>query len=88
MLINNGFVVYIFRHGKHKKFSAIGMFLCVQFFIFQGFKSVKVMIPQHHRGMPGTPTHSIISFLIDQGHIYFTPSREIQNVRLTCYTDR
>ncbi|XP_029344332.1 ribonuclease ZC3H12A-like [Acyrthosiphon pisum] len=77
-----------YSHGSHKKFSAKGMLICAQFFIQKGFKSVKIVIPQHRRGKPGTETHSIINMLIDEGYIYFTPSRKIRNIRLTCYSDR
>ncbi|CAI6350377.1 unnamed protein product [Macrosiphum euphorbiae] len=77
-----------YSHGCHKEFSAKGMLICVQYFVQKGFKSVKVIIPQHRRGKPGTETHSIIKMLWNMGHMYFTPSRQIKNTRLSCYSDR
>ncbi|XP_015363956.1 PREDICTED: probable ribonuclease ZC3H12D, partial [Diuraphis noxia] len=77
-----------YSHGLHKKFSARGILLCAQFFMYQGFESVEVMLPVHYRGAPGTETYTVLSMLMNIGRIHFTPSRKIQNVRLTCYSDR
>jgi len=86
--MNYGFIVYSFSHGLHQKFSAKGLLLCAQFFIYQGFQTVKILLPHHYRGTPGTENYSIITTLMKLGKIHFTPSRKIQNVRLTCYSDR
>ncbi|KAL5244868.1 hypothetical protein ACI65C_012278 [Semiaphis heraclei] len=77
-----------FNHGHEKRFSARGILLCVQYFVFQGFESVVVMLPQHYRGAPGTETHSVLDMVNKIAQINFTPSRKIKNERLTCYTDR
>uniref|UniRef100_A0A2S2PEP8 Putative ribonuclease ZC3H12B n=1 Tax=Schizaphis graminum TaxID=13262 RepID=A0A2S2PEP8_SCHGA len=77
-----------YAHGCNKKFSAKGMVLCVQYFTNLGFRSVRILLPHHYQGMPGSETHSDISLLLNAGYVFFTPSRKIKDVRLTCYSDR
>ncbi|XP_026809002.1 endoribonuclease rege-1-like [Rhopalosiphum maidis] len=77
-----------YAHGCNKKFSAKGIVLCVQYFTNLGFRAVRILLPQHYQGMPGSETHSNISLLLNAGYVFFTPSRKIKNVRLTCYSDR
>ncbi|XP_025201216.1 endoribonuclease ZC3H12A-like [Melanaphis sacchari] len=77
-----------YAHGCNKKFSARGIYLCVQYFLKLGFKTIRTLLPHHRKGAPGSETNSEINWLLEAGYIFFTPSRKIQNLRLTCYSDR
>lgn len=81
-------VIYlIFRHGSGT-FSVKGIDLCVNYFANRGHKDIIAFIPQHRQGPPGSESNNILNALVKKGHICYTPSRKVQNLRMTCYDDR
>lgn len=76
-----------FAHGSGT-FSGKGIELCIQFFTDLGHKDVIAFIPQHRQGPPGSESNIILSKLDKKGQICFTPSRKVQNLRMTCHDDR
>lgn len=84
----NSLVIYfIFRHG-FGTFSVEGIELCVKYFADRGHKNITVFIPHHRQGPPGSKTKSVLNALRHKGHVCFTPSRKVRNLRMTCYDDR
>lgn len=79
--------LFIFRHGCGT-FSAKGIDLCIEYFANRGHRDIIAFIPEHRQGPPRSESHSILSRLEKKGHICFTPSRKVQNIRMTCYDDR
>uniref|UniRef100_A0A2H8U1Y0 Putative ribonuclease ZC3H12D n=1 Tax=Melanaphis sacchari TaxID=742174 RepID=A0A2H8U1Y0_9HEMI len=69
-------------------FSGKGIELCIQFFTDLGHKDIVAFIPQHRQGPPGSESNTILNKLVKKGQICFTPSRKVQNLRMTCYDDR
>ncbi|XP_060859088.1 probable ribonuclease ZC3H12C [Metopolophium dirhodum] len=76
-----------FAHGSGT-FSAKGIELCIQFFTDLGHTDVIVFIPQHRQGPPGSTSNIILNNLVKKGQVCFTPSRKVQNTRMTCHDDR
>lgn len=76
-----------FAHGSGT-FSGKGIELCIQFFTDRGHKDVIAFIPQHRQGPPGSESNTILNNLDKKGQICFTPSRKVQNLRMTCHDDR
>ncbi|CAI6345796.1 unnamed protein product [Macrosiphum euphorbiae] len=76
-----------FAHGSGT-FSAKGIELCIQFFTDLGHNDVIAFIPQHRQGPPGSESNTILNNLVKKGQICFTPSRKVQNTRMTCHDDR
>ncbi|XP_050541793.1 NEDD4-binding protein 1-like [Daktulosphaira vitifoliae] len=76
-----------FAHGSGT-FSVKGIDLCVKYFVERGHREITVFIPQHRQGPPGSEVHNTLNSLHKQGYICFTPSRKVQNIRMTCYDDR
>ncbi|VVC43700.1 Ribonuclease Zc3h12a-like, NYN domain [Cinara cedri] len=77
-----------YKHGGGGTFSPKGIELCVEFFTKRGHKDILAFLPEHRQGPPGSDMHTIINKLDKKGHICFTPSRKVQNKRMTCYDDR
>ncbi|XP_008181393.2 uncharacterized protein LOC100574061 [Acyrthosiphon pisum] len=76
-----------FAHGSGT-FSAKGIELCIQYFTDLGHKDVIVFIPQHRQGPPGSTSNTILNNLVKKRQVCFTPSRKVQNTRMTCHDDR
>ncbi|XP_060861544.1 uncharacterized protein LOC132938625 [Metopolophium dirhodum] len=76
-----------FAHGSGT-FSGKGIELCIKFFTDLGHKDVIAFIPQHRQGPPGSESNTILNNLVKKGQICFTPSRKVQNTRMTCHDDR
>ncbi|XP_060841641.1 uncharacterized protein LOC132922247 isoform X1 [Rhopalosiphum padi] len=74
-------------HGSGT-FSGKGIELCIQFFTDLGHTDVIAFIPQHRQGPPGSESNTILNKLVKKGQICFTPSRKVQNLRMTCHDDR
>lgn len=77
-----------FRHGGHVMFSVKGIELCIKYFVNRGHKDIIAFIPQHRQGPPGSESNKLLNMLDKKGHICYTPSRKVQNERMTCYDDR
>uniref|UniRef100_A0A2S2N901 Putative ribonuclease ZC3H12D n=1 Tax=Schizaphis graminum TaxID=13262 RepID=A0A2S2N901_SCHGA len=74
-------------HGSGT-FSGKGIELCIQFFTDLGHTDVIAFIPQHRQGPPGSESNTILNKLVKKGQICYTPSRKVQNLRMTCHDDR
>ncbi|XP_025409998.1 NEDD4-binding protein 1-like isoform X2 [Sipha flava] len=72
----------------HGTFSAKGIELCIEYFAARGHTDILVFIPQHRQGPPGSLSKFVLSKLFKKGHICYTPSRKINDRRMTCYDDR
>uniref|UniRef100_A0A2S2Q0B9 Putative ribonuclease ZC3H12D n=1 Tax=Sipha flava TaxID=143950 RepID=A0A2S2Q0B9_9HEMI len=69
-------------------FSVKGIEICIQFFANRGHKDILAFLPQHRQGPPGSESNIILNKLVKKGHICYTPSRKVENLRMTCYDDR
>lgn len=74
-------------HGSGT-FSGKGIELCIQFFTDLGHNDITAFIPQHRQGPPGSESNTILNKLVKKGQICYTPSRKVQNLRMTCHDDR
>ncbi|KAE9544520.1 hypothetical protein AGLY_000061 [Aphis glycines] len=74
-------------HGSGT-FSGKGIELCIQFFTDLGHEDIIAFIPQHRQGPPGSESNTILNKLVKKGQICYTPSRKVQNLRMTCHDDR
>jgi ribonuclease ZC3H12 len=63
-------------------FSPVHLLSCSNFFTNRQHK-VTIFLPNYHRN-----THPILNQLEQEGTLVYTPSRAIENKRLTCYDDR
>ncbi|CAI6352427.1 unnamed protein product [Macrosiphum euphorbiae] len=69
-------------------FSVKGIEICIKFFTDRGHKDVLAFIPVHQRGPPGSERKTMFDNLYNKGQVCFTPSRKINNLRMTCREDR
>lgn len=83
----NFIIVLYFSHGSGT-FSVKGIELCIKYFAKRGHDEIIAFIPQHRQGPPGSESNTVLNELFKKGHICFTPSRKVQNLRMTCYDDR
>jgi len=71
-------------HGRHVTFSPKGIEICINYFKKRGHTTIVAFLPQYRQGHDG----ELFNKLEKEGHVIFTPSRNVQGVRLTSYDDR
>ncbi|XP_064610814.1 NEDD4-binding protein 1-like [Liolophura sinensis] len=79
-------------HGNGKFFSCAGIQICVDFFVRRGHTKITAFVPQWRQRMPTFKNpmkqQELLEKLKDQGYLVFTPSRNLNGKRMTCYDDR
>lgn len=79
--------IFIFRYG-HGTFSIRGIELCIKYFVDRGHTDILVFIPNHRQGPPGSRSRCVLNDLYKKGLVCYTPSRKVNERRMTCYDDR
>ncbi|XP_041971640.1 uncharacterized protein LOC121727725 isoform X2 [Aricia agestis] len=75
------------QHTKGRIFSVKGLKICIDYFLQRGHV-VKAFVP-HFRCKYGKSTDGkLLDSLERQGHVVYTPSREVQGRMITSYDDR
>uniref|UniRef100_A0A3P8WQL3 KH and NYN domain containing n=1 Tax=Cynoglossus semilaevis TaxID=244447 RepID=A0A3P8WQL3_CYNSE len=76
-------------HGLGHFFSCRGIALAVQHFWDRGHREIQVLVPQwRQKSDPRIKEKHFMSKLYDLGLLSYTPSREVQGRRISCYDDR
>ncbi|GBN88279.1 putative ribonuclease ZC3H12C [Araneus ventricosus] len=81
------------EHGKvSNTFSCKGIKIAIDYFMQRGHTQVTAFVPQYRRhnkyGPIFTTDQPLLEELSKGQHVVFTPSRRIENKRVTCYDDR
>ncbi|GFY68774.1 probable ribonuclease ZC3H12C [Trichonephila inaurata madagascariensis] len=81
------------EHGKmDNTFSCRGIKIAIDYFLEKGHERVTAFVPLYRRHNKFGPVLTTDQFLLEelakQQHVVFTPSRRLNNRRVTCYDDR
>ncbi|GFW26741.1 probable ribonuclease ZC3H12C [Trichonephila clavipes] len=81
------------EHGKiNNTFSCKGIKIAIDHFLQKGHECVTAFVPLYRRHNKFGPVLTTDQFLLEelakQQHVVFTPSRRLNNRRVTCYDDR
>ncbi|CAH2242233.1 uncharacterized protein LOC120637543 [Pararge aegeria] len=75
------------QHSKGRKFSVKALKICIDYFLQRGHV-VKAFVPRFRCKLGKSTDGRLLDVLERQGHVVYTPSREIQGRMITSYDDR
>lgn len=74
-------------HGHNTRFSVQGIEIVVRYFQERGHTRIVAFVPQFRSKAGQSSDKQLLDRLVNSGHIVLTPSREVDNVRISSYDD-
>ena len=74
-------------HGRDTVFSSKGIEFVVKYFSERGHEKIVAFVPQYRSKPSQSTDRELLERMHKAGHLVFTPSREVGNVRITSYDD-
>ena len=74
-------------HGNNSRFSVKGIDIVVKYFQERGHTRIVAFVPQFRSKVGQSSDKALLDKLVNTGHVVLTPSREVDNVRISSYDD-